>query len=473
MTSTPSKTDSLRPAVVGARFLTPVIVLLITTLIEPQVAASFFPETTPPSELLPDGLRLFLAILLVVLLAIWFILELSAHRKQAKDEAERDALIQGLRDQLNTVENHTVKLQAGLDQGRSLLLREKGVTYVGATNDVVIPRIQAELQGATKVRNSLIGVPESGVYHDDARELYHNFFSKNLTAQWLDLASYREIFGARFRFKLPHGVVGARHILRVLRHSVPLVNCLIVDRHGEAAIVFFGWTFDSNSLTAPVFVSTDKRLINMFAEHFEFLWNQKTTLRDILVDYSDGDQGSVKEPTIVDKLGVWLTVGFDNVGGAFDVESFGIVEIRYGTSGAKITGSIYRPDGSFKEPIDSQNIVVSMNRIVFDYGPSQHRRDLPGSCSYSFYFDAGTAFLKGFFANSQTRRWKEVLGLRIEDSPEFPLNEQQRSELLSAHKDRVLKWSLGALPTANQQMPRRKNASARRRPAATDPKPSG
>jgi len=290
------------------------------------------------------------------------------------------------------------------------------VRFGNARDEDVVTAIVADVSAATEVQNTLVGVPHISAYEGQVKKIYEAFFKGSDDGQWLDLASYKEAFSGRFGIKMRGSLVGDRHIARILRHNVPLINFTII-RSDHATKVYFGWVFTGVKSDSPVFYSEDPDLTAMFGSYFDLLWNEKTTGDDGHVKYDSG-RGVLQDIDVVDKVGRWVTVAHAMKDGEPVIESYAVLDIAY-EGKMTIKGDIFKPDGglSRKGGIHAKKCYVSLNRVNFDYALNRSDTRYPGRCLYAFEPGDDHDTLSGFFVNDQTRVWKDVVGIKVAGRP--------------------------------------------------------
>ena len=338
------------------------------------------------------------------------------------------------------------KINDKIDVLDSFLKENRGIIYVGPA-DKVFEQISVKLDDASSVKNTLVGLYSADIYQGKAEKLYRDFFENNKSAIWKDLVSSVELFGDRFRMNLNGEEVRSRHKIKVLRHSIPLINALIIFEGNTAKSVFFGWTAAYATMDSPIFYSDDRKLVEIFDKYFDLLWNEKTIDRDeISVDYSSPFDRRFKGLDVVDKVGRWITLGYNlSEQKNIEIESYGIIDIFISNNGRiEVSGDIFDTNGETKSPVDAVNVYQSTNRLAFDYKLDSSSKIRLGFCVYRFgrrnLNKAGGVkieYLNGFFVNNSTGTRKDVIGIKLDDSFGMKNSQDAFVEGLEKHADNL------------------------------------
>lgn len=310
-----------------------------------------------------------------------------------------------------------------------------GATYVGFSDSLeVLNSIRSQLPQTKLVRNSLVGMPEAEVYEEQVSSVYAEFFAASPRGRWLDLASFAELFGSRFRQKLPKSV-GKRHVVKSLRHSVPLVNCTVLTRNDDTEVAYFGWSFVTPKDSAPVFRTEDPKLVALFRDYFDMLWANRTTKGDGHISYANG-RGQVQGIDVVDRFGRWVTVATVRDDKGYTVESYAVIDIDL-TANPKVEGTIFLPDLTVKGTLEANDAYATTNRIDFDYPAYPGEAEPSGRCQYRFTRHGGKDIFTGYFVNDRSRTWKDVVGLKVEGGPRKSRHHEAPSVTLQRHRAEI------------------------------------
>lgn len=281
---------------------------------------------------------------------------------------------------------------------------------------------------AVEVKNTFVGYKSArgnpAAEDPNSIECYAKFFEATGTSpkpkRWVDIVSYNEFFGPRYQTLGDRlGKLGgnARHIARVIRHNIPLLNFTIFyyDSFVEEREVVFGWLHSDVSHNRRLFRSTDSALIDMFEDVFTLLSQYR--LQDD-VEIRHGEEVPLMGSMVADRRGWWYCVGLSD--GDEKVVSESLFRISFREHGAEIDGiarwrTEYGRQRSGIEHIShkSDKLSYTSNKMFLEFKSSD--LDRRGICVYNFSTNRDRAVMHGYLQDAGSSERIQLHGIRIEE----------------------------------------------------------
>ncbi len=291
---------------------------------------------------------------------------------------------------------------------------------------------------AVEVKNTFVGYKSArgnpAAEDPNSIECYARFFdsagASSKPKRWVDIVSYNEFFGPRYvllanRLKRLDG--SARHVARVIRHNIPLLNFTIFyyDSFVEEREVVFGWLHSDVSHNRRLFRSTDPALIDMFEDVFTLL-SQYRLQDDVEIRY--GEDIPLLGSMVADRRGWWYCVGL--MDGDERIVSESLFRISFREHGAEIDGIVrWRARYGGQRPgieyisHKSDKLSYTSNKMFLEFKSSD--LDRRGICVYNFSATRGKAIMNGYLQDAGSSERIQLHGIRIDELPDKAvLNEQ-------------------------------------------------
>ncbi|GAA6176986.1 hypothetical protein [Sulfitobacter pacificus] len=251
---------------------------------------------------------------------------------------------------------------------------------------------------------------------------YEKWLTNGIDGDWIDIVSPAQLFSERYsEIKVPKSRISGRHIVKVLRHSTPIINFIILERSPSDREVYFGWV--SGVTGVPVFKSSDEITIRTFEKYFKSLERHRLWGDPTSVDYTNRKLGGqITRSDLVDKLGNWVTLSIRDG----KVHTFGFFKIELSDgrinpedSGyLEIFGEVFTEELRFQSEINhgKQHIAHYTNKVFIEYGNEPKIRI--GFCFYEFSNSSRRAGLQaehidGFFIDERDTVRNDILGFKV------------------------------------------------------------
>src|SRR5690606_4644229 len=130
-----------------------------------------------------------------------------------------------------------------------------------------------DVSTAKYVTNTFVGTRHPGTKDDAVLEVYKSFVSGQNAEYWRDIVGISEVFSPRYtKLTLEGGHAEVR--LKVLRHSPPIINFILIEYESAYGIpgfteVYFGWM--QGEQVGKVFYSRRTRVISYFKIYLQNL----------------------------------------------------------------------------------------------------------------------------------------------------------------------------------------------------------
>lgn len=324
-----------------------------------------------------------------------------------------------------------------------LLGKQKYLRYVGSSDKALI-EIQSIVSKYPIVRNTLVGLPDRRL--SQIVDIYERWLKTSAALDksdderlWDDIASPAQIYSKRYTsIKFQSVKQNFAHRIRVLRHSTPIINFILLEEDSGRRIVYFGWV--SNARNPKIFCSTDDQVTLGFYRYFEILSNYRSWGEPIVVDYSARVPAQrIARGDLVDKTGSWLTLSISDgvvaTYGFFDIEieTRNVSPTQNGT--LKVHGSLYDSRMNFIDDIrhDGGRVTHYQNRILIEYGDITN--PARGFCFYEFLKDVGNlnieaSQIRGFYIDEDQEKRNHIVGVKVDTVPDL----SNKGELFDAAK---------------------------------------
>lgn len=312
--------------------------------------------------------------------------------------------------------------------------------------------LTSRISTARKVRNTFVGVSGETDVGLVAKS-YDEFLSKRGNV-WHDIVSPAELFSERYYSIDPRDFAIGRHRISVLRHSLPMINFIILDYDNErSSEVYWGWVDSSRGsegALADVFRTDDRAVVEMFANLFDYLVQSKCDAR-IQTDFSKSGDNRFRTKSnaqVVNKEGVWYTRAYrqrdkrdrsarsadtskalsykrvvstaisDKRAISLQAQSCAAFRIVFHNGKPYISGIIY--DFSMKkfESIDHKdisNVENSANKIFVNFSKREFESDHDGFVYYAFVHShvLKQDIVVGFFIDPITSYRYNIVGVKV------------------------------------------------------------
>jgi len=258
-------------------------------------------------------------------------------------------------------------------------------------------------------------------------ECYRRFFASGNEKRilgprrWTDIVGYNEFFGPRYEELqkiLPRDQAQTRHIVRVIRHNMPVLNFTIFyfDSFSDEREVVFGWLHSDIVSSRRLFRSNNSNVIDMF-EDFYNLISQYKIQDDVDLDYSSDNIRRKSEMS--DRRGWWYCVGLRGSGSSEPV-SESVFHIEFLEHGVEIDGEVrwmskYNDQEPVRESINhkSDKVSYTTTKMFLEYKePDFGRR---GICVYNFATSTKGAVLTGYLQDHNSAERIQLFGVRIRE----------------------------------------------------------
>lgn len=306
---------------------------------------------------------------------------------------------------LENIERHQKQLFDQIDE--SFEVRRIG------TEAHVNESIRESIQQATSVENTFLNMGGFTKY-TEAREqeivrIYESFLSQDTGNVWVDIVSVNEIHEFRHRRIFVNGKSGTgKHIIRVLRTSMPIVNFIIFKNVATGfKEVYFGWVNDKGSQPSQIFKSRNAAILSIFERHFDSMdANKRST--EIEVDYSIPANKRQFQNLPVDKRGVWVTTLFSLDGKAVN---HAFIQIDFENGKAVVKGKLLK--NSKLVGLNHTDTTRSGDQLYFAYDETFEDGKQNGLCVYTFKRDGVEDVIRGFLYENTQAQSGRLLGVRI------------------------------------------------------------
>lgn len=324
--------------------------------------------------------------------------------------------------------------------------------------------ILTRISSATEVKNTFIGFKSAngnaGALNPEAIRCYKRFFSDPASGStpkvWTDIVSYNEVFGPRYdelKQVLKNHVVGPRrHIIRTVKHNIPLLNFAIFyfDSHDDGQEVVFGWLHSDISSNRRLFRSKDPDLIKLFEDFFVLL-SQYRLQEDIEVNYNS--HNPLANSKVADRQGWWYCVGTSK-----DKKevSEAVFRISFRESGVEIDGAVnwrsrYGAQISEWEQMNhkSEKISYTYNKMFLEYKNTDGSRK--GICVYNFFNVLGEARMHGYLHDDGSAERVQLAGVKLSlpSEPTFPVTSSHIEEARKQACEKIGTVSFSSTPDAS------------------------
>ncbi|MGJ8670997.1 MAG: hypothetical protein ACSHXK_16055, partial [Oceanococcus sp.] len=203
-------------------------------------------------------------------------------------------------------------------------------------------RVVKKIAQADWVKNVFVGTND----HDEEEHVqtivkgYELWLENKSKENWTDIVGIQEFFSPRYeRFTAKYRE--GKHRLHVLRHSVPVMNFVIIG-YGKSKEVFIGWLPEyKDGHEYYIFSSRSSAAVKLFEDYFDYLidhkcWNDRKTPFELDTEKEGKDRFA--HLPIVDKKGLWITFGLI-ADGVTDVHisSLGFVLLNFSDGKAEVS----------------------------------------------------------------------------------------------------------------------------------------
>lgn len=301
------------------------------------------------------------------------------------------------------------------------------VASVGDSRDA-IRILKSKIRRAVNVRNTFIGIHDA---EDDVNyqvgicSLYAEWIGNPNSKEWIDISGPAQLFSERYKnIKVNRSRIYGTHIIKILRHSTPIVNFVIFEYGKNDKEVFFGWI--SGTSRSAIFSSSHPETVKVFERYFRALERHRLWGKQIVVDYNAKSPSNRvgQRGDLVDKIGKWLTISVRDG----EIKTFGFFEIdisKHGVSGQRagtisINGYILTQDLTFFGDIKhgEDEIAHYANKIFIEYGNAKKSRT--GFCFYEFIRNLADSRveanqLEGFFIDENDSTRNDIFGFKVEN----------------------------------------------------------
>jgi hypothetical protein len=339
-----------------------------------------------------------------------------------------------IRDQLNIIDE---KLNIRCINGRS------------HANSLVIN----DLEKYTRVRNTLVsfGRPFPGYidFEKDIPNSYKKFLSRNKDCVWQDIISYENMFSPRYlrQFEISQDKYGDQLEVKFMKTNLPFVNFILLGDDNGTKRVYFGWRYVKDGSTENIFVSDDMKVIELFSNYFNYLWNsnqvEEVNFKSEIVSDIDGINFSTdNREGIQQRDDRRKLVHTDYIGG----KRFG-TWITFGVKGKHCTdigergqisidGRIYDTRRKYMYSFSDKDVLSSSNRMCFSYKSSSIFPD-DALCIYDFFRYPGTAidYIIGGVLHNDDKPKKIIYGVLMKHKSFEDANLEEYCEVISKYID--------------------------------------
>lgn len=301
-----------------------------------------------------------------------------------------------------------------------------------------VERLAQRIVNAVEVKNTFVGYQsgssDAAAINKNAIDVYLEFFGGR-GELWTDLVGFKELHGRRFRSlytSIRNKKIGrlseASHVVRILRHNIPVLNFTIIYYTGYSPEreVIFGWLHGSSVHGRGLYRSTQPMVIDLFESYYDLLTSYNLQ-GDVNIDYEASEpQGMFKGLTRVDKAGRWLCYGYRDDGSdgeyckdEIDPVSISVFDIRFRDDDVHISGRVYWYKTRKTENIGPrvEDISFRDDKMFLEYkkgGPVNTR----GICVYKFRIVESTRedlLVEGYLQNDCCNYRVQLKGIRIGD----------------------------------------------------------
>lgn len=284
-------------------------------------------------------------------------------------------------------------------------------------------QLSRKLDDASSVRNTFIGI-SGGKSKSKIVGLYDSFLSKNDNS-WHDVVTISELFSERFAMIQPNHTSSARHTITVLRHSMPMVNFIILDypdhRKSEA---YWGWVEaekNSGGASLNVFRSNEIEIVTMFENLFSGLIRHKSqsTIQTDFTKTGEARFSAKMTHRVVNREGRWYTHAYrkwkdPNLRTQVSHACFSIIYVE---SKPIIDGLIFEHKTKKIVPIEHKDqirIDSSDERIFLEFSARKNGERRDGFVLYKFGHFKEFDIVSGFFMNPFDRQFYEIFGIKLD-----------------------------------------------------------
>lgn len=313
-------------------------------------------------------------------------------------------------------------------------------------------QILSKIRVSNKVRNTFLGTYTSDT-EDLIIEAYNDFLSKK-GRSWHDVLTLAELYSDRYKRVNPQNYVVGRHVATVLRHSMPVVNFIILDYEDEDKTeVFWGWVEADKSASgsiASVFRSTDEAIVSMFCDLFSALSTQKVQAK-VYPDFKlkgEYERFNAKsEGPIINREGTWYTNAYGPMESAFSQKtvSHACFKILYYGGKPQIKGRLCEFEPGLKRhyhPITHQDgvrIDSSEHRILIQYPVRRGDNIRIGYIVYEFKEFDGREVIIGIYTNPFIGRIFNIFGFKINEKIDSNISNMKMTNLYNKYSKEIEK----------------------------------
>ncbi|MEP1964458.1 hypothetical protein [Tateyamaria sp.] len=300
-----------------------------------------------------------------------------------------------------------------------------GVVKFDSLDDAVTS-IYRDIASASEVKNLFIGDRDQekslGAQRLNPEQLYRKFLRGKNAREWRDVVGISEIYSERY-LKLNLKNTKAKLTIKILRHSPPLINFIILKYPMKNGIknfreVYFGW-IGGIDVDETFFYSCDKDLVALFESECNILadtygWSNEP--EDAQVKAS-GDLSFVDVTSgidLVDKAGWWITCAKEGA----NVNRYGVFKVIFEGTGTRIKGRIFDENQNYLNKIrHTKAISHYKDRVHFEY-VEENTVDgkVRGTCGYQFHFVGDQPNLSGFVTRDGDQIKREIFGYKLSDN---------------------------------------------------------
>lgn len=300
--------------------------------------------------------------------------------------------------------------------------KETSIEYVGSSSEV-LPRIAKKVRHAANVRNTFVGIDEydyTKSNDDIVYEIYKTWLENDYDGKWVDIVGPAQLFSGRYeKISASKAKMSGSHEVKILRHSTPIVNFIILEYPNEESDVFFGWM--TGSKDSKIFYSPDKHAVAVFKSYFRRLEKHRLWGEPIRIDYKSKKNKRLQRNDLVDKIGNWVTLSVKDG----EIETYGFFTIgitRKPTSFSRsgiifLNGLLVDSRMNYLNDIDHgrEHISHYTNKMFIEYGAANKGRQ--GFCFYEFEQNVHNeevegSHVSGFYVNHGGTSISEILGFK-------------------------------------------------------------
>lgn len=329
-------------------------------------------------------------------------------------------------------DSRTTEIQGHISKISDSLNEASGVIAVDY-DELITKYLSSKMKGVETVHNTFIPFQRDASSQESDEKniikLYKTFF-ENKGKKWVDVMDIASFFGDRLT-KISKTINPKsrnlnnkpRHIIHFSKHKFPIINFLVINHEKDDQELFFGWLYRGKSEGRKIYRTSDKGLITLFMNYFEFLKDYKHH-EPLTIEGNDlkANDEALKQSEIVDREGQWLTIATREIEPktkqSTKFVSIGFLNIAFKENNLKIDSDIIwqRMDqtDSNRELYSHQpeNCSYTEDKIFIRFGPARSRES--GLCYYEFMkYDDNSVFEGHMHSDSGAVRG-QLFGIRLD-----------------------------------------------------------